>query len=797
MAVLSNADVEAAIKQAEDEADYMALKRVEQEEAVDNQEFTEEFPAKLDDDEYVNEDEMKSDEKITEEQNCLKSTVNNDNDVTCSGNNINEEKALVEGDEDIDMLADVKQMAAAAAAAGQASSSFENQLRPIDRYAMRFLDLWDPIIDKSVVEHQVNVVEEEWELERIEKFKEDLEAEIDEDQEPFLYERWDSDFATKAYRQHVEALAQLQLEEEHECEALDAGNANSSYEAIRNEATIDRKPKRKRKQKKTKFKSLKKGPLASDLVVFDDESPIDPISGDEKVLSPGIDCIESPLHSPRKKKRKKVMMEPEEMISKKSSKKQKKAPDCKATGDSNSALKQLVEARDPKSGEGVNDLDCRPASRSKTIGKISITVMPIKRVMVVKPECLKKKRNVWSRDCFPAPDSWSPHEDAVLCAILHEYGTHWSLVSDILYGMPGGGFYKGWFHHPVRCCERFRELFVKYVHSTTDISSTEKITMFGSGKALFKVTEDHVQRLLNVVCELSDDELHFQKHFMAIISSAWRGKWRLESNQSMPSSHNIYYPSSLSYYSHGKFSGRLSEDTDLTTIRQSSKLVLAALNDVSRKYQQELLGVPSQLVTQPFDQLDITLDFPTDGDFDPVFPSPITLSIPSPGPPPQGEDHHGQTLLAESSRRLAENRLRLASEACIDGDGSGWASSAFSSCNVVRYRSGGKSQSLGKHKAVSDSIRSKKSKILKTTGSNDGSCLVTKFIHPSPRPAMEFINDLPSILEADSDSYPLLPATDASLLEVPDVEYIPQDYDPDFFTGLDGLGSMSDITDFG
>jgi hypothetical protein len=81
----------------------------------------------------------------------------------------------------------VKQMAAAAAAAGHASSSFENQLRAIDRYAMRFMELWDPVINKAAVTHQVNV-EEEWELDRIEKLKEDLEAEIDEDQEPLSYE---------------------------------------------------------------------------------------------------------------------------------------------------------------------------------------------------------------------------------------------------------------------------------------------------------------------------------------------------------------------------------------------------------------------------------------------------------------------------------------------------------------------------------------------------------------------------------------------------------------------------------
>lgn len=187
---LSNVDVEAAIRQAEDEADYMALKKLEQEEAVDNQEFSEEVAGRPEDDELVNEEDVKLDEHINEEHRYNSSDVEKEKNVALSVNQLNEEKALTlaVGDEDTDMLADVKQMAAAAAAAGQASSSFENQLRPIDRYAMRFMELWDPVIDKASINHQVNVEEEEWELDRIEKLKEDLEAEIDEDQEPLSYE---------------------------------------------------------------------------------------------------------------------------------------------------------------------------------------------------------------------------------------------------------------------------------------------------------------------------------------------------------------------------------------------------------------------------------------------------------------------------------------------------------------------------------------------------------------------------------------------------------------------------------
>ena len=184
---VSVADVEAALKYAEDEADYMALKKVEQEEAVENQEFTEDAIGRVEDDELVNEDDMKPDEAV-EQVGCT--TSSKDSGLMLIGSDPNEERALTFAgkEDDVDMLADVKQMAAAAAAAGQAISSFESQLRPIDRYAIRFLELWDPIIDKAAMESQATFEEAEWELDRIEKFKEDMEAEIDNDEEPFVYE---------------------------------------------------------------------------------------------------------------------------------------------------------------------------------------------------------------------------------------------------------------------------------------------------------------------------------------------------------------------------------------------------------------------------------------------------------------------------------------------------------------------------------------------------------------------------------------------------------------------------------
>ncbi|CAL9186309.1 protein PHOTOPERIOD-INDEPENDENT EARLY FLOWERING 1-like isoform X1 [Musa acuminata AAA Group] len=794
-ALLSNADVEAAIKQAEDEADYMALKKLEQEEAVDNQEFTEDIIGRSEDDEPVNEDETKLDEKVAEEQNCCTS-VSKENDVILCSSNMCEQKSLALGgeDEDMDMLADVKQMAAAAAAAGQASSSFENQLRPIDRYAMRFLELWDPIVDKSAIEYQAIVEEQEWELDRIEKFKDELEAEIDEDQEPFLYERWDADFATTAYRQHVEALAQQQLLEELECEAQLADDADDENDAFKNGTLDERKPKTKKKMKKTKFKSLKKGPLASDMEVVHEEPSLDDISVDDKVLSPDIISAGSPTRSPPRKKRKKVFApsEDEENNLRKSIKKLKKASHSNHVVDFNKYGKHTMEATELKLGDGATESDLRPASRTKSGGKISIAYVPVKRVIMVKPERFRKRGPVWSKDCFPAPDIWSSQEDALLCAIVHEYGTNWSFISDTLNDIPCGGSYRGRFRHPVHCCERFRELFFKYVLSAMDSSNTEKITSSGSGKALLKVTEDQIRVLLNVTSELPDNELLLQKHFLAILSSVWRANCLLESYRSRTSS-KINFCSNRRFSDSCGKSQRLTGKMNLASSRQSSKLVSTALTDVYKNHEDSAI-VSNELGSQSVvDHVNLMLDFPSDEvNYDSVFPSTISLSIHVPELPQAANEPPGQFLLAESSCGIAENRFRLASEACFEGDSCGWASSAFPSSDTNRYRCGLKSQSLGKHKSGSDIIKPSKLKIQRTTEVQEDPSLVSKYVaQPRPTTLMESFD----ILDTGCD-HSQWHAMDA--LEEPQfVDIVPHAYDPNFFSGLEEMEPLQDITDVG
>ncbi|EMS48095.1 Helicase domino [Triticum urartu] len=773
---LSNADVEAAIRQAEDEADYMALKRLEQEEAADNQEFSEEVAGRLEDDELVNEEDTKPDDHTSEEHKHQSSDADKDKNVGLPVNQINEEKALTlaAGDGDMDMLADVKQMAAAAAAAGQASSSFENHLRPIDRYAMRFLELWDPIIDKAAVNYQVNVAEEEWELERIEKLKEDLEAEIDEDQEPLSYESWDVDFATTAYRQQVEALAKKQLLEEQERQVLEAAK---ELEEMNDMASSHRKKSKKKKRKAGKFKSLKKGRVSSDSEAMHDETSVDTMSIDDNAPSPELMSDESPHHGSHK--RKKMTPRNEEVSSSsRALKKFKKAPKSNCTPES-SSHKHSLEGKQLKLMDEVNDSDPKSV-RIKSDGRISMASMPAKRVMVIKPERLKKKGLMWPRDC--ALDSWTTEEDAVLCGTVHEYGPVWELASDLLHSIPGGACYRGRYRHPVHCCERFRELFCKYVLSATDNANSEKAPS-GAGKAVLKVSEDQTRMLLNVISEIPNNELLLQKHFMAILSSVWRSKCAHESRR---------VTSVCSSATHNPV--RLSENWSMTNDKPSFNLVRTALADAQAQCPR--VAIPTSNQEPRRRHLDLVLDFRTDRHaYQADFPSVVNVSILEPDPIRRTVVPVEQSLLSGLPHRHAENRFRIASEACFEGEGSHWASSVHMN-DTARHKSG--SKSTGKHKAASESGRPPKSKIQRMAEPQDMPALKFDFLR-SPRQLLTSAAEFPitqSLSDFGIDDSELTYMEDLTLEET-DTEFAPYQYDQVSLAGIEELDPLVDLTDIG
>lgn len=808
--LLSSADVEEALKHAEDEADYMALKKVEQEDAVDNQEFTDEGLVRNEDDECGNEDDVKYDEKNSGDQSGWITVADKDVGTGFNGSDQPAGKSLTfpGKEDDFDMLADVKQLAAAAAAAGKASSSFEYQLRPIDRYAMRFLDLWDPIIDRSAVESQVNFEEKEWELDRIEKFKEDLEAEIDDDEEPLIYERWDAEYATKAYKEQVEALTQQQLLDDLEAEAREAeAREAEAREAERKQVLTVSKPKSKKKTKKAKFKSLKK---ACEPEVTHDESSLEMTSMDyEDVCSEMAEFSDyNPSESPIRRKRQKdhgTLDFDEEVFTKKKSKKSKK--DLRKSNHfimSPEMDKSHDEDKEIRGGDiVVADIDHKPVSRGRMGGKISITVMPVKRILVIKPEKLSKKGNIWPKGCNVSPDSWSSSEDAVLCAIVHEYGTNWSLVSDILYGMSAGGSYRGRCHHPVHCCERFRELFQRYVLSSTETPNNEKVNNTGPGKAIFKATEDSIRTLLDVASDLPDNELLLQKHFTAIFSSVWRARSRISRWQSMSSS--------LSNFCFRKSTQEAPHSLNIVASGQSSKLVSAALHDANTKQDgADLLPIQRTEASAEVEKLEITLNI-YNGDENSVFPLPSTmnLSIQGSDPLPPRNESNDITVLLEHSYNAAEKRFRVASNSCSDGNNLDWASSAMSTADYMRSRNTPK-QTLGKNKApMSDSVKSSKSKVPRftITEPNAESHPITKITFSSPkliRPPNPRANydSLPSVSHAfaddDMEKINHYQSMNASLMPELDIfEAVPHSYDPELISGLEDCSLGPEFTDIG
>ncbi|XP_024015773.1 protein PHOTOPERIOD-INDEPENDENT EARLY FLOWERING 1 isoform X2 [Eutrema salsugineum] len=713
---LSDADVEAALKHAEDEADYMALKRVEEEEAVDNQEFTEEPVERPEDDELVNEDDIKCDEPAdqgvaaagsSKQEISLLPTENKDEraDITISSQ-----------DEDTDVPDDVKQMAAAAAAAGQAISSFENQLRPIDRYAIRFLEVWDPIIVEAAMENEAGFEEKEWELDHIEKYKEEMEAEIDDGEEPLVYEKWDADFATEAYRQQVEALAQHQLMEDLENEAREREAAEAAdMDLTLNESAHILKPKKKKKVKKAKYKSLKKGSLAAESKHVKSVVKVEITTDDDNEECGYVSSSDSDMGSPhfhrrmKGKKRELIVDTEEEKTSTKKAKKHKKSlshSDIKYKEQS-APHDELVPSKPSDSMAADNEL--KPANRGKTIGKKSITSMPIKRVLMIKPEKLKKG-NLWSRDCVPPPDSWLPQEDAILCAMVHEYGPNWSLVSETLYGMAAGGAYRGRYRHPAYCCERYRELIQRHILSASDNVVNEKNLNTGSGKALLKVTEENIRALLNVAAEQQDTEMLLQKHFTCLLSSIWKTSTRTGNDQMLSLNSPIFNRQFMGSANHTQELGRKPfQGMKITSL--SSKLLESALQDSSMSQPLDTVSRSRLQEDLPINKvgLDLTLEFPRGNDDSPThFPPIVRLSIDGSESLNNVNDPSGEDKL-KASRVAAENRYRNASNACIE-DSFGWASNTFPA-NDLKPRTGMKVQSLGKHKlSASDTPKSTKSK---------------------------------------------------------------------------------------
>lgn len=829
--LLSNADVEAALKNAEDEADYMALKKVELEDAADDQEFTEEVVVRLlEDDEYANDmEEARADLKKAqdEEENLDLKTIHATHVTEIEHTNSLNTALVPAVDSEVDMMGDVQQMAVAAAAAGHPSTSLEDHLLPVERYAMRFLELWDPIIDKAAIESQVRHEEAEWELDRLEKLKEELEAEIDEDNEPLLYESWDTECANETYRQQVEVLTQQQLLQDQ----LEWDSENEAgLDADGFEAKRSLKNKMKKKLKRTKFKSLKRRNLDSRK---DDNGENQANNKSSLEYENSSESDELPAGTFSKQKRKALRLFEDEILQNRHSKKLKRQhANSDLALDRTKRHAQFMDV-DIDSDGLETTLNEFSSPGSKRSGKISITGIPAKKVSIIKLDKKKKKGTRKSRDHIPSPDPWATSEDAILCAIVHEYGINWELASDTLYGISSGGFYRGRYRHPVHCRERFGELFLSNISSATTDPNSEKTN--SSAKTLLRVTEEHVKKLLDVVQELPDTDWLLQRHFVAVLSAVSQFRNAFGRTRT----HNAFPPNSLSVYSGGFSTSVLNHPSHTLNVdlgilnvgnaNRNSELVAAALfgssqvkedkpceaasiSDQGTSLQKTTREEESAPVTG--EQLVLSLEFPQiPGELDePPFPKYTTVVV-------QGADVHpappntSSNFIRELGCGFTGTCIRNTDEMVLEvGD------AAFPSSGTMDI-SGTKPQSLGKHQPATDLTMPPKSKQPRLLDLNQGFLETDAGMQDSTGPDddvegtettmptdniclnSETLVHLSSILEnlesttfngPEEDIFRLGTICEDSFEQLYDTEVIPHQYDPDFTSNCCGLGNFSD-----
>lgn len=240
----------------------------------------------------------------------------------------------------------------------------------------------------------------------------------------------------------------------------------------------------KSKWKKAKFKSLKKGGF-----VLVDEAAVEnevEISNEVEWQAPEGLFVSPPYRGPSQRKRKSFRFLEEETNLELQAKKTRKEIG-------------FTDDRLCLDGEGVGDrgsvvmlLDSpllAPDNSKKSYGMPTFG-MPTKKGFWVKLDKERRKDGLKAGDRIPPADSWMSSEDAVFCAVVHEYGGNWLLASDTLSGVPDGGAYRGRYRHPAHCRERFRQLLSKYtsIASTKDLIS-EKVGLHAASNAPLKVTE--------------------------------------------------------------------------------------------------------------------------------------------------------------------------------------------------------------------------------------------------------------------------------------------------------------------
>ncbi|KAL0045751.1 hypothetical protein WJX82_003498 [Trebouxia sp. C0006] len=266
---LSAEEMQAAMRSVEDETDAAAAAALEQENAAELAEFTMEPAARAAgevagaeagdeaEEEDVDADDIKepSDSRPREASIPISTSAAADPDRPSPPSEPGPSTALVPlaGADEDEMMEDVAQMAGGGQVSGQdALTNLETTLRPVEKYAVRFLEEMQrqTAAESAAAEaEQLEMQEQEWNMAELERIQEQQEADMDEEGDAERAAQWDLAAADAAYKAQVEAaLAQQRAVEEEQrllMEQLEEQAAAAAAARAEEEERLAARPQRK------------------------------------------------------------------------------------------------------------------------------------------------------------------------------------------------------------------------------------------------------------------------------------------------------------------------------------------------------------------------------------------------------------------------------------------------------------------------------------------------------------------------------------------------------------------------
>jgi len=226
------AELQAAMRAAEDEGDAAAAAAAEQEVAAEMDEFIKEPPPGA---AATGEGGANGENGGNGDEGAGPSNGDGNDEPSTAGavpppadGGTRAAAAAAVAAEDDEGFADVAALAAGGAPGEDPLSHLQSALRPIEKYAVRFVEFEAPAVDADALAAQMEATYkvEEFDVDAIEAAEEEREAEIDDDEEANVVGDWDQDAATAAYAAQVEVAEA----EEKEREAAEAAWI-AAYEA--------------------------------------------------------------------------------------------------------------------------------------------------------------------------------------------------------------------------------------------------------------------------------------------------------------------------------------------------------------------------------------------------------------------------------------------------------------------------------------------------------------------------------------------------------------------------------------